>query len=180
MGGTCEGSQSGVSGADALCEARASSAGLPSGFSYDHRAMLSRSGTHPRDLSDIPNKEREVKRPDGTLIVAHYDMAGADNDYWDDSTRTGFTIPNTVGGRAEAARSDFTVFYYWAGLSVSGFLETGVNCSDWTTAGAGAIATHGSVANDDTDRHQSDPPVNCALSEYTGPKTSFGVLCASY
>ena len=178
MGGTCEGSQSGVSGADALCEARASSAGLPPNFSYDHRAMLNRSGTHPRDLSDIPNKEREVKRPDGTLIVGHYDMAGDDNDYWDDSKIAGFTIPDSVGERVEAARSDFTVDYAWTGLDESGGLNADNNCSDWTVAGA--MAAYGNISLNSEVRHQDGPPENCATSEFTGPKTSFGVLCASY
>ena len=177
MGGTCNGSQSGVAGADALCEARASNAGLPSGFSYKHYAMLHRGGTgdpaHPKNL-DIPNKERPVKKPDGTLIVGHYDKADAsDDDFWDTGHGSDLT---PIGARTEATRSDFNVTYYWTGLNNRGAIISD-NCGDWAnTTDNGAL---GNATRGDSDRFYDGSSANCADLEFA-EMTSLGVLCASY
>ena len=176
IGGTCNGSQSGVAGADALCEARASDAGLPSpsGFAYSHYAMLHRGETggpaHPRNLN-IPNKEREIRSVDNTIVANHYDMSGGNNDYWDAS----YTLQNVIPARMDSMDSTRTIFYAWSGLISSG---VGDNCSDWKED-SGSSSIGGSYRS--SDRFNVDGHSSFMCDQFQYPiDLAVGLLCASY
>ena len=187
MGGTCANTESGAAGADKICQDKASNAELPSGFSYTHRAMLHRGGTgdsaHPRNL-DIPNKEREIRRVDDTTVIAsHYDMDGADNDYWD-SSQSGYSIANGVPARTDSTDSTINILYAWSGLRSNGDLAAdGFNCNDWEDGSGSSTerGTGGQASATSVDRHVSPPPYTCdTLATGASLTDGVGLLCASY
>ena len=179
MGGTCANTESGVAGADKLCSDRASSAELPSGFSYTHKAMLHRGGTddsaHPRNL-DIPNKEREIRMVDNTTVIAsHYDMSGPDNDYWD--VGPGYVLANAVPERTDSTDSTRGIRYAWSGITDFGVPND--NCNDWEDGSGSGEGYVGDLAKNQNRFDSSGAGASCNVFQYP-PDNAVGLLCASY
>ena len=142
--------------------------------------MLHRGGTgdsaHPRNL-DIPNKEREIRRVDNTTVIAeHYDMSGANNDYWDST----YVLANTMLERTDSTDSTKTIYYSWSGMIINignpDSIPRNENCNDWEDDSATAFGG-GLASNEDRFFGGSDWP--CNIFERAAPN-DIGILCASY
>ena len=142
MGGTCGNMADGRDGADALCAARYETDG---GSAADrmriseergtpaHKALLADSNLLPQNF-DINNKEnREVQRPDGTLI--------ADTYTYFPSTKTDWNVKINPSGAGN---------YVWVGWGVlpgpaDAHFTNVTSCDDWTSS---ANSVKGGVGSD--------------------------------
>ena len=120
----------GPSGADSFCESESSTANLPSGFSYTHRAVLATNSTHPRDyITD----SRDVQRPDGTPVA----------DDWADFMDVSVTLTNSI----QAA----PVTQYWTGFATNGNVSSRI-CNGWGSSNSGFSGGVGAGSETNSDR----------------------------
>ena len=126
MGGTCAGTETGLTGADNICSDRVAmdAASLPERSEpYTHTAMLRRGvdaeANHPLNLPISNKAEREVQRPDGTPITNNYD------DFWDPMV--------TAAHSVSASSSDG----YYTAILPSGAVSHLGHCDTWTFIATG-------------------------------------------
>ena len=152
---TSSGDLGGRSGADSICESDSSGIALPSGPNFTHRAVIATSTYHPRNLIDSSDT-REVRRPDGTVIVNLY------SDFHNSSINSISTI-NSLG-RA-----------YWSGLSNSANISSST-CMDWTSSSNTDFSLQGRTDLRDRGRYSNGTLRQCR----TGGGNQIAILCLSY
>jgi len=126
------GGASGLAGADAVCQAQATAAGLP--FPASFVAWLSTSTVNAADrlAGDGP-----WKALDG------WQLATSKADLTDGSIATAVRLWQSGGGVAYS--------YYWTGSTQAGSYDGSLDatCNDWTSAAAGTVGTMGAAGESD-------------------------------
>ena len=143
-----DGDFGGIARANEICEQDATDDSNFASPVTTHRAVLVTDDFDPRD--EIFDDDREVKRPDGTLITANY------SNYFDHTA----TLDNGVSASNSV----------WFGLLSN---DTPPNCTNWSIASGGSNgATLGASATAGFGRILSIASTSCAASR--------PFLCISY
>lgn len=112
------GNLGGLSGADALCQQEADTAGLRGTYS----AWLSDSNGSPD--SRFTKLNQPYMRTDGTVVANN----------WADLTDGSLLAPINLNAAGTAPVSTCSTSFVWTNTNISGELDTAQHCNNWTTA----------------------------------------------